>query len=244
MRTCGRECCRIAFAFLLFVGLSANLMAQTNQTVPSCKDVAPLPPVLTFVGPATTPAGANELAFAAGVWGNLFPAPCAHETGVDWFGRWKLGLTNRMDWGVDFQGSEHSSFQALSVKIAARYQLLKNLRLETGIGIGDDTEGKSLNAEAGATMGIPVGKRPRWAPYASVRLVGEHGRAGRSFVGSNVPDGALVPMGSFGVSTRVAENMRWVFEGGSGAILSREHPATGTFIYVAVGLDFVVHRRK
>src|ERR1035437_8726951 len=159
MRTCGRECCQIAFAFFLFSGLSANLRAQTNQVLPGCKDVAPLPPVLTLVGPGTTPARANEVAFAAGAWGNLFPAPCAHETGVNWFGRWDLGLTHRLDWGFDFQGTEHSSFQSLSATMTARYELLKNLRLETGIGLGDDTEGKSLTGEVGATMGIPGGKR-------------------------------------------------------------------------------------
>ena len=244
MRTCGRECCQIAFAFFLFSGLSANLRAQTNQVLPGCKDVAPLPPVLTLVGPGTTPARANEVAFAAGAWGNLFPAPCAHETGVNWFGRWDLGLTHRLDWGFDFQGTEHSSFQSLSATMTARYELLKNLRLETGIGLGDDTEGKSLTGEVGATMGIPGGKRNGWAPYASVRLAAARGRSGRPFAGSNVPPGAVVPMASIGASARVSENMRWVVEGGSGGILSREHTDAGAFVYVAVGLDFVLRRKE
>jgi hypothetical protein len=245
MTTRGRECCRLAFAFFLFVGLSKNLIAQPNQTIPGCKDIAPLPPIRTFVGPSTLPVGANELAFAGGAWGNLFPAPCAHETGVDWFGRWKLGLTNRLDWGVDFEGTEHTNFQAFSLKIATRYQLFKNFRLENGIGIGDDTEGKSLNVELGATMGIlPERKGARWFPYATVRMVAEHGRSGRSFVGSNVPDGALVPMGIFGASIPVGQNLRWVLEGGGGAILSQEHSATGSLIYFTAGLDFVVRRKK
>ena len=237
MRTCGREYCRIAFGFFLFVGLSASLRAQTNQVVPGCKDVAPLPPVLTFVGPATTPSKANEVAFSAGAWGNLFPAPCAHETGVDWFGRWNFGLTHRWDWGFDFEGSEHSSFQSFSATMTARYELVRNLRLETGIGLGDDTEGKSLTGEVGATMGIPGGKRNGWAPYASVRLAVAHGRPGRPFAGSNVSPGAVVPLASIGASARVSENMRWVIEGGGGGILSREHTAAGAFVYVAVGLD-------
>jgi hypothetical protein len=243
MTICGRRYWRTAFALFLFVGLSADLRAQTNEQVPGCRDVAPLPPVLAFVGPATTPAGANEVSIAGGAWGNLFPAPCAHETGANWFGRWDRGMTNRFDWGADFQISEHSSFQTLSAQITARYELFNNFRLEAGIGSGDDTEGKSFTGEVGATMGIPIWKG-NWAPYASVRLVAAHGYAGRSFAGSNVPPGSLVPMASFGASARVAENMRWVFEGGSGGIVSREHLATGTFVYIAVGLDFVLPRRK
>jgi hypothetical protein len=242
MRTCGRECCQLAFALFLFVGLSANLRAQTNQTVPGCRDVAPTPPVLAFVGPGTTPAGANEVGIGAGAWGNLFPPPCAHETGEDWFGRWNRGLTDRLDLGVDFQGSEHSSYQTLSAMIAARYELVKNLRLEAGIGSGDDTEGKSLTGEVGATVGIPKWK-PNWAPYASVRLAAAHGYAGRAFVNYSVPPGALVPMASFGASARVGENMRWVFEGGAGGVVSRQHPAIGTFVFIAVGLDFVLPKR-
>jgi hypothetical protein len=44
---------------------------------------APLSPVLTFGGPSTVPARGTELAIAAGAWGNLFPRPCLHETGVN-----------------------------------------------------------------------------------------------------------------------------------------------------------------
>ncbi len=244
MRTRGNECCQVAFAFFLFIALSASLRAQTNQTIPGCKDIAPPPPVLAFVGPGTTPAKANEVAFAAGAWGNLFPAPCAHETGVDWFGRWNLGLTQRLDWGFDFQGAEHSSFQSFSATTTARYELLKNLRVETGIGMGDDTEGKSLTGQVGATMGFPGGGRNGWSPYASVRLAATRGRSGRPFAASNVPPGAIVPMASVGASARVSDNMQWVIEGGGGGILSREHLAAGAFVYVAVGLDFVLRRRE
>jgi hypothetical protein len=239
----GRRYWRPAFALFLFFGLSASLKAQTNEQVPGCRDIAALPPVLAFVGPATTPAGADELSIAGGAWGNLFPAPCAHETGADLFGRWNRGATDRFDWGADFQFSEHSSFQTLSAQITARYELFKNFRLEAGIGLGDDTEGKSYTGEVGATLGIRTWSK-NWAPYASVRLAAAHGGAGRSFAGSNVPPGSVVPMASFGVSARVAENMRWVLEGGSGGIVSSEHLAAGTFVYMAVGLDFVIPRRK
>jgi hypothetical protein len=243
MTTCDRRSWGPVFALFLFFGLSADLRAQTNEQVPGCRDVASLPPVLAFVGPATTPAGADELSIAGGAWGNLFPAPCAHETGADLFGRWDRGVTDRFDLGADFQISQHSNFQTLSAQVTARYELWKNLRLEAGIGLGDDTEGKSYTGEVGATMGIRTWSR-NWAPYASVRLAVAHGNAGRPFAGSNLPPGALVPMASFGASARVAENMRWVLEGGGGGIVSREHLAAGTFVYMAVGLDFVLPRRK
>jgi hypothetical protein len=54
----------------------------------------------------------------------------------------------------------------------------------------------------------------------------------------------IVPMARVGASARVSENMRWVIECGSGGILSREHSAAGVFIYVNVGLDFVLRRRE
>jgi hypothetical protein len=51
-------------------------------------------------------------------------------------------------------------------------------------------------------------------------------------------------MVSIGASARVSENMRWVVEGGGGGILSREHTDAGAFVYVAVGLDFVLRRKE
>jgi len=243
MTICDRRYWGPAFAFLLFFGVSADLRAQTNEQVPGCRDVAPLPPVLAFAGPATTPAGADELSIAGGAWGNLFPAPCAHETGADLFARWDRGVTGRFDLGADFQISEHSNFQTFSAQFTARYELWKNLRLEAGVGLGDDTEGKSYTGDLGATVGIPTWNRS-WAPYASVRLAAAHGGAGRPFAGSNVPPGAVVSIASFGASARVAENMRWVLEGGAGSIVSREHLAVGTLVYMAVGLDFEIPRRK
>ena len=58
-----------------------------------------------------------------------------------------------------------------------------------------------------------------------------------------LPAGALVPMAIFGTSARLGNNMTWIFEGGAGGILSREHPHVGDYVFVAVGLDFVVHRK-
>jgi hypothetical protein len=235
----------LAIFWVVFFVISApNLHGQTNQTTPGCKDIATIPPVLAFGGPGTVPARANELGFAAGAYGNLFPSPCAHETGVDWFGRWRSGLSNHFDLGVDFQGGEHSSYQVLAVELAARYELLRKLRLEGGLGVGDDTEGKSLNAEVGATMPVRHFDQS-WDSYASLRLAGAHGYAGSAFgIGTNVPPGAIVPMGSFGATAHVAENMRWVFEAGGGGILSREHLNAGMFVYVSVGLNFIVGSKK
>lgn len=235
---------RIALAISLVALFPGHLQGQTNVSTPGCQDIATLPPVLTFGGPGTVSPGGNELGLGAGAFGNLFPAPCAHDTGIDWFGRWRHGLTDRFDLGVDFLGLEHSSDQALSVKLAARYEILKNLRLETGFGFGDDTKGKSLTAEVGATVGIP-GLAKNWGGYASLRLAGAHGLAGNLFgIGTTVPPGALVPMASFGVSPHISRNAKWILEGGGGAILSREHINVGMFVYVGVGMDFELGKKK
>jgi hypothetical protein len=233
---------RIAVAVLPFV-LSPPILHAQNDQIPGCKNIAALPPVLTFGGPATVPSGATELAVGAGAWGSLFQRPCQHDTGVLWFGRWRRGLTNRLDVGLDFQGEEHASNQNLCFNAELRYRVLGDLRLEAGYGIGDDTEGKSTNGQFGLTTGVPVGNDV-WGPYISVRLAAAHGYPGRSFAGSNIPAGALVPMAIFGTTARINENMKWVFEGGAGGILSREHHHIGKYVYVAVGLDFVVHAKK
>ena len=237
-----KRCWRFLVAALAFVLLTTILHAQ-NDKIPGCKDIATLPPIFTFGGPATVPSGSTELAFGAGAWGNLFPKPCQHDTGMSWFGRWRRGLGDRFDIGIDFQGEEHNSNQNLCFNGAMRYRVLKDLRLEGGWGIGDDTEGKSMNGEVGATAGVPVGNDV-WGPYISVRLAAAHGYAGRSFAGSNIPAGALVPMAIFGTTARINDNMKWVFEGGAGGILSREHPHVGEYVFIAVGLDFTVHARR
>jgi hypothetical protein len=234
---------RVVVAVLPFILWATNANAQTtNQQIPGCKDIAPMPPVLTFGGPATVRAGSTELAIAAGAWGNLFPGPCLHETGVNWFGRWRRGLTDRLDVGFDFQETEHSSNQDLSFKAAVRYKLLKDLRLEGGFGIGDDTEGKSINTDVAATLGMPF-SNATWSTYAAIRLAAARGYSSRAFAGSNTPPGAVVPIASFGTSARVGENATWTFEGGGGGILSREHPDVGEFVYIAVGLNFTIHRK-
>ena len=47
--------------FLVVFVFAPNLHGQTNQTTPGCKDIATIPPVLTFGGPGTVPAKALSL---------------------------------------------------------------------------------------------------------------------------------------------------------------------------------------
>jgi len=223
--------------------LSPLILHAQNDQIPGCKDIAPMPPVLTFGGPATLASGSTELAVAGGAWGSLFQKPCYHDTGALWFGRWRRGITDRLDVGLDFQGEEHAANQNLCFNGELRYRILNDLRLEVGYGVGDDTEGKSLNGQAGFTVGIPVGNDV-WGPYISARAALVHGYPGRSFAGSNIPAGATVPLMTFGTTARVNENIKWAFEGGVGAILSNQHSHVGKYVYVAVGLDFTVHLRK
>lgn len=142
----------ILFFLLLFIG--------------GCTSFAPPSPLVTFGGPAVVDTSQSEVGLAVGTGSVLFPG--AHSGGQGWFGRYKRGIAQNFDLGVDAVGIARSDKGTLTAKLVGRYQTSKNVRLECGLGLADDSDGKSVNGDIAVTCGT-VREGP-WNYYASLRL--------------------------------------------------------------------------
>src|SRR5215467_3230885 len=77
-------------------------IAWSQTPSPDCRLIAYLPPMATFGGPATAGTGQTELGVGFGGYGEILPSPCIHAGGLDWFVRWRRGVSDRLDLGFDF----------------------------------------------------------------------------------------------------------------------------------------------
>ncbi|MGI9552999.1 MAG: hypothetical protein ACR2MT_17470 [Aurantibacter sp.] len=111
----------------------------------SCVTIAPPSPLVTYGGPKTTPKKVSEAAVAVGTAVALFDG--AHAGAWGWFGRYKYGISEKVDLGIDFSGASRNDGGYIGAKLASRYQLTDRSRLEFGIGAADDSDGKSLNTD-------------------------------------------------------------------------------------------------
>ena len=213
----------------------AALAACTGS---GCVTMAAPPPLATFGGPATAPRGQAEVAIAAGAGGSLFPG--AHAGGNGWFTRWRRGLNDRWDLGVDVLGAQHSDLGTLTAKVAVRRRVRDHLRLEAGVGAADDSKGKSLNADLGVTAGTVRAGAP-WNYYVSFRVAGSHGYPGNvlglgTSSDSIAPPDAFIALGAIGASGRLGSHAHFIFEGGYGGIAVRGHSGTGRAVYFGAGV--------
>jgi len=196
--------------------------------------MAPPPPLMTIGGPATAPVGGAEVALGSGSGASLFPG--VHGTGHGWFGRYRYGLSERTDLGVDMLGVQYSDKGTLTGKLSLRYRLRPHWRIEGGLGVADDSNGKSANADLGLTVGS---LRPErwWEYYGAIRVGGAHGYPGNILgSGDTAPPDDAVFIGTAGASIRVQPNIHFVMEGGYGAILVRGVSDVGQAVYLGACL--------
>ncbi|SRR5579871_4011748 len=222
-----------------FILVLAALIAAAF-TLGGCVTMSAPPPLATFGGPETVPAGQSEAGLAVGTGFSLFPS--GHDGGDAWFGRWRQGLGDRFDLGLDVMGLRYSDKGSLTLKLAGRYGLDPHWRLEAGIGTADDSNGRSLNAELGITLGT-VGAEKPWNYYTSLRFAGAHGFPG-GFFGSGdsaPPDDAMV-LGAIGASGRISDNERFIIEGGYGlsVVDGQGGNNPGQLVYLGTGLQFFI----
>ena len=210
-----------------------------------CVTFAPPAPMLTYGGPEITPKGASETAIGFGTGAALFSS--GHAGAQGWFGRYKYGIHEKFDLGVDMLGVKRNSGLAFTFKGAVRYQLHKNIRLEFGLGAADDSNGKSLNGDFAATFGTRRDKP--WNYYSSLRFGYANGFPGNViFSTSNSSDTIAPPNTLFGVLNvgtqgNIGENQKFIFEGGYGYIFPKEQSAAPVF-YVSAGLFFYIGGKK
>jgi hypothetical protein len=165
----------------------------------------------------------------------------SHSGGIGWFGRYKYGLCEKFDLGIDAIGFAHSDNSTFTTKLTARYQLRKNLRLEGGIGVADDSDGKSVNSDLGLTLGTPENENP-WNTYATLRFGYAMGLPGNAVFSDDEsdsiapPDAGIVIL-NIGRQGRINGNMKFIFEGGWGYIYPYNHEP-GVALYLACGMLF------
>ncbi len=204
--------------------------------IEGCMSFAPPSPLVTFGGPAVLDTSKSEVGLAVGTGFALFPG--AHSGGQGWFGRYKRGIAPNFDLGIDAIGIVRNDKGTLTAKLAGRYQASKNIRLEAGLGLADDSDGKSVNGDVAVTFGTV--RETTWNYYASLRLGAAKGYPGDVLFGAGgdqAPANALFPIVNLGTQAKVAANERFIFEGGFGYIIP-EHETAAPTIYLSCGLLF------
>ena len=210
-----------------------------------CVTFAPPAPMLTYGGPKTTEAGKSEAVLAFGTGVALFEG--AHTGAQGWFGRYKYGIGEKTDLGLDILGAKRNEGLYLSIKAATRYQLKDRIRIEIGAGVADDSDGKSINGDAALTIGTIKDKD--WNYYSSVRLGYAKGYRGDAIFADQTPlaedmiapPDATIGLLNLGAEGRISENQSFVFEGGYGYVFP-EGEDRGPVFYVSAGLRFLIGR--
>jgi len=198
----------------------------------------------TMGGPNTTPKSSSEMGLAVGTGAALFKG--AHIGSQRWFARYKYGISDKVDIGMDWSGANGNNGLYLGAKIAARYQLNKNQRLEFGLGAGDHSKGKSLNGDMAYTVGTK--KNLTWNYYTSARLAYAHGYPGNAILADEfsggdtlVPPNALVGLINVGAQANISENQKFIFEGGYGRIYPYGE-RSGAAFFLSAGILITLNR--
>lgn len=216
-------------------------LALFSLFLSGCVTFAPPTPLFTYGGPSTSGAKTSEAAVAAGTGVTLFEG--AHTGGSGWMGRYNYGVTDRFDLGFDFMGISRIDGGTMAVKLASRYQLNPHLRAEAGFGAADDSDGKSLAADIGLTVGTR--REKPWNFYSTVRFAGAKGYPGNIIFADETPleeDSVPPPdtffaLLNFGAEGRITQKQMFVFEGGYGYVFPEGQQAGPAFYYSA-GLVF------
>lgn len=213
----------------------------------ACVTIAPPPPMVTFGGPSTTAKSTSEVGVAIGTGVALFDG--AHAGAQGYFIRYKRGLSDQFDLGVDWAGATRNDGLFVSGKIAARYQMTKNQRLELGFGAADDSDGKSLNVDFAYTIGTT--KDRTWNYYSSLRFGYAHGYPGNAVFSDQTPleQDTLVPPNTIftiinvGAQAEINKNQKFIFEGGYGRIFPSGEKS-GPAFFVSAGLLFNIRDKN
>ncbi|MGH1364637.1 MAG: hypothetical protein ACRBF0_13835 [Calditrichia bacterium] len=211
-----------------------------------CVHFAPPTPLFTYGGPKTTKHKTSEAAIAVGTGVALFEG--AHSGAHGWFGRYKYGLGEKTDLGIDFMGIIRQDEGAMALKLAHRYQLANHIRLETGFGAADDSDGKSLGADLGLTAGT-LRNKP-WNFYSTLRVAVAKGYPGdivfSDGMGSDedsvAPPDTWFTLLNLGAEGQIDDRQRFIFEVGYGYLFPYNSKRTPAF-YFSSGLIFSIGKK-
>ncbi len=222
------------------------LALVASIVITGCVTIAPPSPMMTYGGPEITPKESSEMAIGFGSAGVRFEG--AHSPALGWFGRYKYGLSNRFDIGMDVMGATKNEGQYFGLKGAVRYQLTDYSRLELGFGGADDSDGKALNGDFAFTMGTR--RTEPWNFYFSLRYGYAHGFAGNAAFADNssvsqtdtlTPPNTHFALLNFGAQSRINDNIKFIIEGGYGYVFPGKTDP-GSVLFVSFGTLFTVGR--
>jgi hypothetical protein len=206
----------------------------------ACVSFATPPPFVTLGGPPSAGRRGHQLGLAAGSAVSLFSG--AHAGGIGYLGRYRFGLTDRLDLGADVLGYQRGNKGGLSGMIDGKARVARWVAVELGLGAADDSDGKSLGFQTGLILGSD--RRAVWDLYGALRFGGALGLT-HNPIDSNDPttlgaQDALFGLGTLGASARVLPCARFLFEVGYGLLFVRRNPDVGQGLYLAVGMLFDV----
>jgi hypothetical protein len=108
----------------------------------------------TFGGPVTVTPGNTELGLAFGGYGEILSSPCIHADGEDWVVRFRRGVSDRIDLGLDFATTNQTDGSLGGTgKLAVRYRFTDGFRLEGGLGVADGGDSGDVNGDVAAVIG-------------------------------------------------------------------------------------------
>lgn len=210
-----------------------------------CATFAPPIPLLTFGGPKTVAPHHWELGIGAGSGAMAFKDSFGGGSG--YLGRWRTGLSSKLDIGIDVMGVQHGGNGTFTFKPAIRYQAADCLRVEAGVGAADDSDGKSIGGDLGFVVGTAREHTP-WDFYGALRFAGSLGfndknhrtaRAGENEPPSDAGFGLL----SAGSSARISPSSRFITEAGFGVVYVSKTREYGQMMYLSVGVLFDVGQK-
>lgn len=208
----------------------------------SCTTFAALPPMATLGGPTDVPkAGESQVAGAVGYGGVGLGND--DDDGYGLLARYRYGLSDRTNIGLDALGYRHGDEGGVTAKIELGHLFNDRFRLDFGTGVADDEHGKSVNADVAAVFGLNAPEPAGWNWYAALRLAGALGYDddfNRDTQPGDPPRprDSLLPMGSIGVSYLLARGMKLVIEGGYGRLFRESVDGSDDAFYVTSGILF------
>jgi hypothetical protein len=205
----------------------------------ACTPFAPLPPMVTFGGPADQPkAGRSKSGAAIGYGGVGFGEDDDDGYGAQLHHRY--GVTDEMAIGIDVLGYRRSGDSGASLKAAIEQIVGDRIRIDVGLGGADDEFGNSLNADVAAVLGFNEPLAADWAWYGALRVGGALGydddwdRTPPPGAAERLHD-ALLPMVSLGGTHPIGQDVKLLVEGGWGRLFREGEDGSTDAFYLTTG---------
>jgi hypothetical protein len=211
-----------------------------------CATFAPPVPLITFGGPKTAAPQHWELGMGVGSGAMAFKDSFGGGSG--YIARWRTGLSNKLDVGIDVMGVEHGGNGTFTFKPAVRYQAADHIRVEASVGAADDSEGKSIGGDLGFVVGTTREHAP-WNFYGALRFAGSLGFNDKNHrtaqPGENEPPSdAGFGLLSVGSSAKISPSSQFITEGGFGLVYVSGTKMYGQIMYISVGVLFDIARKR